>query len=63
MLFIHFNIYNTKHNPLKRYKCVMENSVFLLICGFKMRFMVLDIWLLAFGKIWKVLEIFLKEFS
>ena len=51
-MFVHFTIYNTKHNPPKVYKIyIVKNSIFLLlwICKLqmKMSFMVLEIWLLA----------------
>ena len=62
-MFADFTIYNTKYNPPKILKYVVENCVFLLLWGFKMRmkmsFIVLHIWLFSFGK---VLEIDLKEF-
>ena len=56
-------IYNTKHDSPKIMRCVVENSVFLFLCGFKvqikMGFTVLEIWLFCFEN---VLEFFLKEF-
>ena len=55
-MFIDFRIYNTKHNPPKIIKYVVENSVFLFLW---MSFMVLEIWLFGVGK---VLEICFKDF-
>ena len=64
-MFVHFTIYNTKHNPPKSIKYIVQSSVFLLLWGVKMQikmnFMVLEIWLFGFGKFGKVSEIFLRR--
>ena len=54
-------IQSTPHRRIL--KCIIENSMFLLLWGLKMQmkisFMVLEIWSFGFGE---VLEIILKEF-
>ena len=58
VIFVHFTIYNTRHNPPKIIKYIVESIEYSIIrlWGSKMQmkrsFMVLEIWLFGYGMFW-----------